>query len=141
MKGLTRVLSTVAAFTLAVPAAAQIPAAPTTAFDGKYIGVSGDVSKAQSTQRQCPAGGAPKPLTIQNGVVKPPKGKGWTGTVNPQGAVVMRNQYSMRVDAQIDPQGTVKGQYNGPACLVTYVCKQSVGRRLTSLTHLTCRVG
>jgi hypothetical protein len=119
-----RLLLTLAPFTLAIPAAAQIPAAPTTAFDGKYIGVSGDVSKAHSTQGQCPRGGAPKQLTIKDGVVKPPTGKGWTGTVNPQGAVVMRNQYSMRVDAQINPQGTVRGQYNGPACIVTYVWRK-----------------
>ena len=68
-----------------------------------------------------PQGGAPWPLTIKDGVVKPPKGKGWTGTVNPQGAVEIRNRYSMRVDAQIDPQGTARGQYSGPACIVTFV--------------------
>jgi hypothetical protein len=119
-----RVLLMLAAFTLAIPAAAQVPVPRTTAFDGKYIGVSGDVSKAGSTERQCPRGGAPKPLTIRDGVIKPPTGKGWTGTVSPQGAVVIRNQYSMRVDAQIDPQGNVRGQYNGPGCVVTYVWRK-----------------
>jgi hypothetical protein len=30
----------------------------------------------------------------------------------------------MRVDAQIDPQGTIKGQYQGPACAVAYVWRK-----------------
>jgi hypothetical protein len=45
----------------------------------------------------------------------------WEGAVNPQGALVMRSTSSMRVDAQIDPQGTIRGQYSGPACIYTYV--------------------
>jgi hypothetical protein len=118
------VLFAVAAFALAIPAAAQIPAPPPTAFDGKYIGVSANVAKSRNTQRHCPRGSAPSPLTIKDGVLKPPAGKGWKGTVSPQGAVVMRNQYSMRVDAQIDPQGTIRGRYNGPACIVTYVWRK-----------------
>jgi hypothetical protein len=30
----------------------------------------------------------------------------------------------MRVDAQIDPQGAVTGQYNGPACMVVYMWRK-----------------
>jgi hypothetical protein len=42
-------------------------------------------------------------------------------TVTPQGSVVLRNKLSMRVDAQIDPQGAITGRYQGPACIVDYV--------------------
>jgi hypothetical protein len=126
MSGRTGVFLTIAAFALATPVDAQAPG-PTTAFDGTYAGVSMDVSKAVSHQRQCPRGGVPSPLTIRNGVVKPPTGKGWTGTVSPEGALVIRNQYSMRVNAQIDPQGTVMGEYHGPACIVKYVWRKQAG--------------
>jgi hypothetical protein len=30
----------------------------------------------------------------------------------------------MRVDAQIDPQGAIKGLYQGPACMVNYVWRK-----------------
>src|SRR5438477_6127050 len=34
----------------------------------------------------------------------------------------------MRVGAKIDPQGTITGQYNGPACMVTYLWRRQSGR-------------
>jgi hypothetical protein len=126
MSGRTRVFLTIAAFALAMPAAAQAPG-PTTAFDGTYAGVSMHVTKATREATHCPHGGVPAPLTIRNGVVKPPSGKGWTGAVNPQGALVMRNQYSMHVNAQIDPHGNVTGQYHGPQCNVGYVWRKQAG--------------
>jgi hypothetical protein len=88
--------------------------------------VSIEVSKSASHPRPCPAAaaGGPGPLVITNGVVRTP-GKGWwEGIVSPQGAIVMHNPNSMRVDAQIDAQGTIRGQYNGPSCIWTYVWRK-----------------
>ena len=70
---------------------------------------------------------APDPLTIKNGAVRSKGSDRWTGTASPQGSLTIRNKRSMRVDAQIDPQGTIKGQYNGPACMVVYVWRKQPG--------------
>jgi hypothetical protein len=125
VSGRVKIVLTFVAFTLATPAAAQTPAPPTTAFDGTYAGVSADVSTVRQGRR-CPRIGVPVPLTIRNGVIKPPAGTGWTATVGPQGILVVRNQVS-QVDAQIDGQGTMKWQYNGPDCIVTYVWRKQSG--------------
>jgi hypothetical protein len=122
-----RVFLTIAAFALALPAAAQAPAPTATAFDGKYAGVSADISKSTAHGRQCPREHAPDPLTINNGAVRSKGSDRWTGTASPQGSLTIRNKRSMRVDAQIDPQGTIKGQYNGPACMVVYVWRKQPG--------------
>ena len=120
MFGRAMILLAIPASALATPVAAQAPA-PTTAFDGKYVGVSRESSKAGSTPgAKCLPRGVPDTLTITNGVVGIP-GDYWQGTVSPQGIVVMRNPKLSRVDAQIDPQGTIRGQYGGPACIYTYV--------------------
>jgi hypothetical protein len=112
---------------LGTPVAAQAPA-PTTAFDGRYVGVSIEVSNSGSHPGRCPAvGGKPAPLVITNGVVRTPGEGWWEGTVNPQGAVVMHNPKSLRVDAQIDTQGTIHGQYSGPSCITTYVWRRQSG--------------
>ena len=127
MSGHTRALLT-AVFALAIPAAAQAPAPGTTAFDGKYVGVSAHVSKSVAGSRQCPRVHTPETLTIANGTVHSGSRERWTGTVTPQGSVVLRNKLSMRVDAQIDPQGAISGRYHGPACAVDYVWhRQSTG--------------
>ena len=98
-----------------------------TAFDGKYIGVSADVSKSNPHIPRCPHEHVPDPLTITNGAVRSPARDRWKGTVNPQGTVLIRNKRAMRVDGQIDPQGTIKGVYNGPACVVTFVWHRQGG--------------
>jgi hypothetical protein len=121
MSGRTRALLTVAVFALAIPAGAQAPSPVTTAFDGKYVGVSAHIAKSTAHGRQCPRQHAPDTLTITNGAVQSSARERWTGTVGPQGDVVLRNKLSMRVDAQIDPQGAIKGRYQGPACMVDYV--------------------
>ena len=128
MFGRTRVLLTIAALTLATPVAAQALAPTTTTFDGRYVGISIEVSKAGSNAGRCPAvNGKAAPLVITNGVVRTP-GKGWwEGTISPQGVVVMHNPNSLRVDAQIDAQGTIRGQYSGPACITTYVWRKQSG--------------
>ena len=60
---------TMAAFAWATPVAAQAPAA-TTAFDGKYVGVSRESSKAGSNPAaKCLPSGVPAPVTIRNGVI------------------------------------------------------------------------
>ena len=88
--------------------------APTTPFDGWYSGVSREVSDSGSNEHHCnPVAVVPAvPLTITNGVVGTP-GDYWQGTVSPQGIVVMRNPKLSRVEAQIDRQGTIRGQYCG----------------------------
>ena len=122
----TQVFLTITVFVLATVAA---KAAGTTAFDGTYAGVSMDVSKRTREAVHCPQpqGEAPQPLTIKNGVVRPASGKGWTGTVSPHGALVIRNQYAMHVHAQIDPQGSVTGEYHGSECVVKYTWRKQPG--------------
>ena len=124
MSGLTKALLTAAILTSAIPAGAQ---APTTAFDGKYVGVSAHIAKSTAHGRQCPRQHAPETLTITNGAVQSSAKERWAGTVGPQGDVVLRNKLSMRVDAQIDPQGAIKGRYQGPACMVDYVWRKQSG--------------
>jgi hypothetical protein len=124
MSSRTRVLLTVAALASAIPAAAQPPGPMTTAFDGRYAGISAHVSKSTAHGRQCPREHSPETLTITNGAVRSSARDRWTGTVSAQGGVVLRNKRSMRVDAQIDPQGTINGQYQGPACTVAYVWRK-----------------
>ena|SRR5215472_216111 len=119
MSGQTRAVLTAALFALAIPAAAQAPA-PVTAFDGKYAGVSAHIAKSTGHGRQCPRMHSPEALTITNGSVQSSGKEKWTGTVGPQGNVILRNKLSMRGDAQIDPQGALKGRYQGPACMVDY---------------------
>ena len=120
MSGRLKALLTIAGLAFAMPATAQVPT-PTTAFDGNYVGVSAHIAKSTAHGRQCPREHAPDTLTITNGTVQSSARDNWTGTVGPQGGVVLRNKRSMRVDAQIDPRGAIKGRYQGPACMVDYV--------------------
>jgi hypothetical protein len=110
----------------AMPVAAQAPV-PTTAFDGKYVGVSRESSKNPSAPRaKCNTGRAivPAPLTIKNGVVGTPGGQGWEGTVSSQGTVTMRNSSAMRLEGQIDGQGTIRAQYGGTGCMITFIWRK-----------------
>ena len=125
MSSRTRIfLTIVAATVLTMPVAAQAPAPTTTAFDGTYAGVSADVSKSTAHGRQCPRESVPDALSIKNGAIRSKGGDRWKGTVTQQGGLVIRNKRSMRVDAQIDAQGTISGQYSGPACMVIYVWRK-----------------
>jgi hypothetical protein len=121
-----KLLLTVIMFALATPAAAQAPA-PSTAFDGQYVGVSAHIEKSTGHGRQCPRIHTPDALTTTNGVVQSGTRDKWRGTVGPQGDIVLRNKLSMRVNAQIDPQGAIKGRYQGPACFVDYVWHKQPG--------------
>jgi hypothetical protein len=119
--GRTKVLLTIVLAAAAPPLAAQTPA-PATAFDGTYAGVSREVSKNPSAPRaKCPPSGALAPLTIKNGVVVASGSAAWEGTVSPQGVLLMRNDRSVRVDGQIDPQGTITAQYSGTGCMTKFV--------------------
>jgi hypothetical protein len=123
-----KLLLTVVVFASAAPAAAQT-SSPPSGFDGRYVGVSIEVSKSASKARgHCPAAnGKPAPLVITDGIVRTAGKEWWEGTVSPQGAVVMHNPNSLRVDAQIDAEGTVRGQYSGPSCISTYVWRRQSG--------------
>ena len=125
MFGRAAILLAILASALAVPAAAQPPGPTTTAFDGKYAGVSREMSKSPSAPRaKCTPSGVPAPLTITNGIIRSTGGS-WEGTVNPQGTMVMRNSSAARIDAQIDSQGTIRGQYSGTGCIQTYVWQKA----------------
>ena len=121
MSGRLQALLTITGLALTMPAIAQVPAPPVTAFDGTYAGVSAHIAKSTGHGRQCPREHAPDPLTITNGAVHSTAKDRWTGTVGPEGNVTLRNRRGMRVDAQIDAQGAIKGRYQGPACFVDYV--------------------
>ena len=123
MSSRPKVILTIAGLALATPVAAQAPG-PTSTFDGKYAGVSADVSKYRSSGERCPREHVPDPLTITNGAVHSAARDRWTGTVDAQGGLVIRNRRAMRVNGQIDPQGTIKGEYHGPACIVTFVWRK-----------------
>lgn len=126
MSGRVKVLMTVASLALTMPVFAQVPAPA--AFDGKYVGVSADVAKTgRARSERCPREHVPDTLTIANGAVHSAARDRWTGTVGPQGSVTLRNRRAMRVDAQIDQQGTIKGQYGGPACTVSFVWRKQSG--------------
>jgi hypothetical protein len=93
---------------------------PTMPFDGDYTGVSRELTNGGAG---CSPSGVPATLMIRNSVVL----GYWQGTVSPQGAVVMRNPKFSRVNAQIDPGGTIKGQYGDPACTITFVWRKQSG--------------
>ena len=124
MSGQAKVLLTIASLALATPVAAQVAGQPTTAFDGNYVGVSAHIGKSTGHGRQCPREHAPDPLTITNGAVHSSAKDRWTGTVSSEGNATLRNRRGMRVDAQIDAQGAIKGRYQGPACFVDYVWRK-----------------
>jgi hypothetical protein len=117
-------IATILGLGLAAPVAAQAPGPMTTAFDGHYAGLSAHVSKSGSRAGQCPRMHTPDALTITNGAVQSAGRDSWTGTVDPQGGVVLRNKRAMRVNAHIDPQGTIRGEYHGPECIVAYAWRK-----------------
>ena len=98
--------------------------APATAFDGQYTGMSAQVSKANEVAPRCPGERTPDALSIANGVISSTGASRWSGTVSPQGAVVVRNRAHQLVNGTIDAQGTLTGEYHGPACNVTYVWRK-----------------
>ena len=128
MFGPARILLVIAACISALPAAAQAPP-PTTAFDGTYAGVSAVSTRSSrgGANRLCRPQPIPSPLTIRNGVIQPTGGDRWQGTVNPQGVLVVRDVRARRVEAQIDPSGTITGQYPGPNCKTTFVWRKQPG--------------
>jgi hypothetical protein len=117
MFGRARILLTIAACAVAMPAAAQAPA-PTTAFDGTYAGVSRTLEGTMGfpTGKCSSQGGAGAPsLTIVNGIARSAWGTPAEGSVSPQGVLVMRTTAGIRFDGQIDGKGTVTGRWAG-AC-------------------------
>jgi hypothetical protein len=118
MFGRARILLTIAACALVMPAAAQTPAPTTTAFDGTYAGVSRTLEGTTGfpTGKCSSQGGAGAPsITIANGIARSAWGAPAEGTVSPQGVLLMRTTTGVRFDGQIDGKGTVTGRWNG-AC-------------------------
>ena len=91
--------------------------APTMPFDGDYVGVSREPT---GWGPECPPNGVPAMLIIRNSAAL----ELWEGSVSPQGSVTLQYRRAMRVDAQIDPKGTVKGEYKGSACTATFVWRK-----------------
>ena len=126
MSACTRALLALAVIGLSLPLSAQTPA--TTAFDGRYLGVSIEVSNSASHPGPCAPGRrqAGTASHYERGRSHP-----WQGVVGrdrqPSGVIVMHNPNSLRVDAQIDAQGTIQGQYSGPSCINTYVWRKQSG--------------
>ena len=112
-----------------MPVAAQAPGSATTVFDGTYAGVSREYSwvanPTPGNNAKCGQNGVPFPLTITNGVVRSTPDY-WEGSVNPLGSVVMRNGTRV-LTAQIDNQGTIKGQRSGTDCATAWVWRKQTG--------------
>jgi hypothetical protein len=98
----------------ALPTVAQAQAG----FDGTYAGVSATFTGAMGSNanpRSCPQSFVPAPLSISGGRAQ----SRWNqqpveGAVTPQGALTMHiASGGGRFDGQIDPQGAVRGTYNG----------------------------
>jgi hypothetical protein len=111
-----KTLVAIAVWALAMPAAAQEPTPPTTAFDGTYIGGSRTFEEATQPEfeghtwsRFCPQFGRPATLTIVNGIARSGKAE---GSVSPQGNLVMRDFWS-HIDGRVDGQGTVRARVTG----------------------------
>jgi len=110
MFGRARILLTIVASAVALPATAQAPAPTTTAFDGTYLGVSntleGDIDTGRTWARYCPQFSRPPTLSIVNGIARTGP---YEGSVDAQGVLVMRSFWS-HFDGRIDSQGTVRGR-------------------------------
>ena len=110
---------TIAACAVAMPVAAQAPAPTTPAFDGTYIGVSRTLEDffyrnvVGGYARHCSTSSRPGALTIVGGVARTRYAGDAEGYVTPQGIVVIHARNGMRIDAQIDSQGTVTGRVTG----------------------------
>jgi len=78
-------------------------------------GTSREVLDGRSNVQPCypHALAPPHILRIANGAVETPNFERWEGTVSSQGAVTLHNSQFSRVDARIDGQGTIRGQYSG----------------------------
>ncbi len=107
MFGRARILLTIAACAVAMPAAAQAPA---------YAGVSRTLEGTMGfpTGKCSSQGGAGAPsLAIVNGIARSAWGTPAEGSVSPQGVLVMRTTAGIRFDGQIDGKGTVTGRWAG----------------------------
>jgi hypothetical protein len=85
------------------------------------VGVSAQVSKANQSIPKCPGERTPDALSIAGGTIHSSGASRWSGTVSPQGVVIVRNRLHQLVNGNIDAQGTLTGEYHGPACNVTYI--------------------
>ena len=96
-------------------------------FDGTYVGVS-RVSSARGRELAGRAGthvgsgcpwvsGVPAAFSVHNGTVQ---SKGWSGSVDPSGAISIQNRYGDRVASTISGD-TIHADYQGTGCSVSLV--------------------
>lgn len=119
----------------AMPVSAQgvAPSAnPTSAFDGRYIGVAAENNSRGNTlagsranpqgyagSRGCPTFRAPARLIISNGLAQVKWGDHTLrGSPTPQGELTMTTGYGQKFEGQIDKQYVIKGHLVG-YCLYT----------------------
>jgi hypothetical protein len=126
MIGRTSVVLVIAAFVWAVPVAAQT--STTTAFDGKYVGVSRVSTRTPAYPgAKCPPDSVPAPLVITNGAVQTQGGGGLEGTVSSQGVLVVHAPNAARIEGQIDSQGMIRAQFGGTGCTISLVWRKQSG--------------
>jgi hypothetical protein len=105
-------LVTIVACISAIPAVAQAPAPPPTAFDGVSRTLEGTTGFPTGKCSSQGGAGAPS-ITIANGIARSAWGAPAEGSVSPQGVLVMRTTTGVRFDGQIDGKGTINGRWNG----------------------------
>jgi hypothetical protein len=116
MRNLTKAICVISVLALPLPLAAQ---QTTRAFDGRYQGVSNELSRttASLSCRLPPPNPVPPPLTIVNGNAQTAALGDMEGSVNAQGGLVMRNSKNgQRPEGQIDAQARATGQVSGTNC-------------------------
>ena len=125
MFGVRKALLTIASSALAMPVVAQTPT-PTTAFDGKYVGVSteplrpGGSTVGAYPGAKCYPPGLPAPLTVKEGVIS----GSWEGTVSPQGGVVARAGTGRQINGQMRNDGTMRALYRGAVCSYNFIWRK-----------------
>ena len=100
MPALFRICLIALAMLVGLPALAK---AQTNKFDGTYAGLPSTTSGGA----QCPQMETASELTISGGNVQSATGS-FTGTVGPDGHVVLHSKLALRFEGQIDASGLVK---------------------------------
>ena len=86
-------------------------------YDGTYVGTSAAVlgtTAGTGRGNACTQFSAPAPLTISGGHAQVKWGDGsLTGDVDANGKLIMHSNLSGRFEGQIDPSGSIKGNFQG----------------------------
>jgi hypothetical protein len=97
----------------------KAPVPTTSAYDGKYTGISRTMNRLGEAKSTCAPNGPPAPLTIVNGIARtlwgrPAEAEGYVG---PQGGFTMLAPNGSVFDGRINGNGTISGRFvTGGAC-------------------------